>query len=118
MQIDMSFKHMDSTEAIKSHATEKSEKLTKYFDGKMHATWNFSVEKLEHIAHLHLVGNHIDQFCEVRTDNLYASIDEAVHKMEKQLRKLKEIVTDKHAAESRAFVLNAATTASASTTNE
>ena len=96
MIINLIFKHMDATDAIKNYATEKSDKLKKYFDGKVHVTWNFGVEKLEQIAHLHLVGSHIDQFCESRTGDLYASIDEAIHKMERQLRKHKEIVTSKH----------------------
>ncbi|MEK7690614.1 MAG: ribosome-associated translation inhibitor RaiA [Bdellovibrionota bacterium] len=96
MIINMSFKQLEPTEAIKAHATEKSEKLKKYFDGKIHVTWNFAVEKQSQIAHCHLVGNHMDFFGEAATEDLYASIELAVSKLEKQLKKHKEIVTRHH----------------------
>ena len=94
MTVNLSFKHMDATEALKAYANEKSEKLTKYFRGKIKVAWNFSVERQNQIAHIHLNGNHMDYFGEASTPDLYASIDLAVDRMEKQLRKHKEIVKD------------------------
>lgn len=94
MNLNMSFKHMDATDSIKNFAGEKSQKLEKYFQGKINVTWNFSVEKMAQIAHCHLMGNSMDYFGEASTQDLYASIDAAIEKIEKQLRKHKEIVTD------------------------
>jgi putative sigma-54 modulation protein len=96
MQIDMTFKHMEASEAVRTYATEKSEKLKKYFDGKVHVTWNFVVEKQEHVAHCHLVGNRMDYFGEARTTEMHASIEDALDKVEKQIRKHKEVVTKHH----------------------
>lgn len=95
MIINMSFKHMDSSDAIREYATEKTEKLKKYFDGKIHVTWAFSVEKLDKIAHCHLVGNHMDYFGESAKPTLQESIDDSLDKIEKQLRKHKEIVKNR-----------------------
>ena len=92
MILNISFKHLDATDAIKNYATDKSQKLKKYFKGKISVTWNFSIERQNQIAHCHLVGNHMDYFGEAETADLYASIDSAVDKIEKQLRKHKEIV--------------------------
>lgn len=94
MILNMSFKHMEPSDSIKKFTEEKSEKLKKYFHGKIHMTWNFSVERQNQIAHCHLVGNHMDYFGEASTSDLYASIDMAIDKLEKQLRKHKEIVKD------------------------
>ena len=94
MNINMSFKHLEPTDAIKAYTTEKSDKLAIYFKGRTHITWNFSVEKQNHIAHCHLVGNNMDYFSEAVSQDLYASIDMVVDKIEKQLRKHKEIIKD------------------------
>lgn len=94
MNINMSFKHIEPTESIKAYATEKSDKLSKYFRGKISVNWNFTVERQNQIAHLHILGNDIDYFSESNTQDLYASIDSVVDKVEKQLRKHKEIVKD------------------------
>ncbi len=94
MKLNMSFKHMKSSEAIKHYTREKSEKLEKYFKGKTTVTWNFSVEKLNHVAHCHLVGNMMDFFGEGSTDELHSSIDLAIDRIEKQIRRRKEIVKD------------------------
>lgn len=107
MIISISFKHMDTSEALKAYTEEKSERLKKYFDGKIHLTWNFSVENMEKIAHCHLVGNHMDYFGEAGTEDFHASVDQAIDRIEKQIRRHKEIVKDhlhKHAQQERETV--------------
>lgn len=97
MEIKYAFKHMDSSDAIKHYASEKSEKLKKYFNGKILVDWNFEVDaKKHHIAHVHLVGNHIDYFGEAVTEELHNSIDQALAKVEKQIKKKKEQVKPGH----------------------
>ncbi len=94
MNLNMSFKHLEPTNSIKEYATEKSQKLKKYFRGRISVTWNFTKERQTCVAHCHLVGNRMDYFGETQAQDLYASIDLAVDKIEKQLRKHKEIVKD------------------------
>jgi putative sigma-54 modulation protein len=94
MIVDFHFKHMDSSDTLRNHATEKSERLKKYFEGKVHVTWNLSKEHGEFISHCHVVGSHIDLFGEGQADEAYAAVDMAVTRIEKQLKKHKEIVTD------------------------
>lgn len=93
MIVDIHFKHMESSDSLRDYATEKSDKLKKYFEGKVHVTWTFDKEHGEFIAHCHTVGNHIDMFGEGRADEAYATVDMTVARLEKQLRKHKEIVT-------------------------
>ncbi|MDR3607949.1 MAG: ribosome-associated translation inhibitor RaiA [Oligoflexia bacterium] len=94
MLMNISFKQMDSSETIKAYVNEKSEKLQKYFDGRITVTWTLSHEKLNRVAHCHLLGNNMDYFGEATTEDFYASIDLAIDHIEKQLRKHKEIVKD------------------------
>ena len=94
MTVDFHFKHMDSSDSLRDYATDKSEKLKKYFDGKIHVTWSFSKEHGEFISHCHVVGSHIDLFCVGSADEAYATVDMAITRLEKQLKKHKDIVTD------------------------
>jgi putative sigma-54 modulation protein len=90
MNLKISYKHLKSTDGIDDVTRKKSEKLKKYFHGKLNLNWNFTVEKQSHIAHCHLTGDHIDFFAEATTENLYAAIDEVIDHLERQVRKNKE----------------------------
>lgn len=90
MKITISYKHLDSTEGIDEVTKRKSEKLKKYFDGRIELKWNFTVEKERHVAHCHLMGNHMDYFAEAVTDSIYSGIDEVVAKLERQISRKKE----------------------------
>jgi putative sigma-54 modulation protein len=94
MQIDMSFRHMDNSEATKEYTRARCETLKRYFDGRVHLVWTFSAEKLQRIAHCHLLGNNMDYFGEASTEDMKGSIDLVIDKIEKQVRKHKEIVKD------------------------
>ena len=96
MQIDYVFKSFDSGTEIKTFIDDKTSKLKKYFDGKIHAKWTFTQEKAGYISHLHVMGNNIDYFGEAKNDNLLSSIEEAVERVEKQLKKHKEILKEHH----------------------
>ena len=97
MQIDISFKHMEHSDNLKGYTTEKSEKFKKFFEGKLHVIWNLSIEHDDKIAHCHVLGRDLDFFSEATTPDFHASIDTVANKIEKQLRKQKEIVRDHQA---------------------
>ena len=92
MNLNISFKNMDSSDAMKEFIKEKSETLKKYFDGRISVTWTLSAEKQARIAHCHVVGNSMDYFGDESTDDFKASVDMALEKIEKQVRKHKEII--------------------------
>jgi putative sigma-54 modulation protein len=92
MNLNISFKNMDSSDSMKEFIREKSETLKKYFDGKITVTWTLSAEKLSRIAHCHVVGNSMNYFGDESTDDFKASVDLTLEKIEKQVRKHKEIV--------------------------
>jgi putative sigma-54 modulation protein len=94
MKLSMSFKQMRPSNAIKFYTEEKSASLAPYFKGRTTVTWNFSADKIHKTAHCHLVGNSMDFFGEATAEDLHAAIDAALAKVEKQIRKRKEIVKD------------------------
>jgi putative sigma-54 modulation protein len=96
MNLNISFKHIESDEEIKTFIEEKSKTLKRYFDGQITVTWSLSAEKHDRIAHCHIVGNNMDYFGEGSTHEFKSSIGLALEKIEKQIRKHKEIVKDHH----------------------
>lgn len=94
MNIQISFKNIDSSAAMRVFTEEKTQRLKKYFDGKVHVVWTLTIEGERQIAHCHLLGNHMDYFGESVSEDLHASVDLTIDKIEKQIRKHKEIITD------------------------
>ena len=96
MQIKMAFKNLDSTDGLKAHVEDKSEKLKKFFHGHVDVQWFFSVVKTEQIAEIKVHGDTFTFVAEDRSEDLYASIDSALDKISTQIRKKKEQLTEHH----------------------
>ena len=95
MNISITFRHMDASPAIKRHAEEKVSKLQKFLREPMTAKVTLSLEKLAHTAEVRLSsgGEHVEAK-EVGED-LYASIDKVIDKLERQICGSKESSRDK-----------------------
>ena len=93
MQITVTGRHMELTPALRDYATAKVNKLTKYIDNILEAHIVLSVEKYRHLAEItiHLDGVNINSKDE--TEDMYASIDQVVEKIERQLLKRKSKYT-------------------------
>ena len=85
-------KHIEITDAIRDHAHEKTSKLPRFYNSINQAeviidqatSGNFTVEIIAR-------GEHNNVFIVTETsEDAYKSIDIAVHKLERQLRKKKE----------------------------
>jgi putative sigma-54 modulation protein len=94
MDLNISFKQVDSSDALKEFIRTKSETLAKYFQGKISVNWNITMEKQNKIANCHVVGNNMDYYGDGSTEDFKFSVDVALGKIEKQIRKHKEIVTN------------------------
>jgi len=94
MQITITARHFDLTKAIRDHIEEATEKLEKYFDHIININYILSldnssnnVELILHIPRSNLKSNS-------SSNDMYLAIDDAVDKMEKQVKKLKDKWTD------------------------
>ena len=74
MDLHISFKNMDRSQALQVYTKDKSEKLKKYFNGRISVSWNFSIENVNKIAHCRLTGNSMDYFGEGESDDIRSSL--------------------------------------------
>ena len=95
MNISITFRHMTSSEAIKKHATDKLGKLQKFLRQPMTAKITLSIDGLKQIAEARISsgGEHLE--AKESSEDMYASIDRIMDKLERQIRR------DKGAAESK-----------------
>ena len=91
MQVTVTFRHMETSEALKAYAEEKLDRLKKYIDEPIVAQVYLTVEKkIRHIAEISLTAKGITIKAAEATNDMYAAIDAVVDKMERQLRRYKE----------------------------
>lgn len=90
MQVSVTFKHLEPTDAIKAYAEDKVGKIKKYLDNPVDASVVLSVEKFRHIAEVNLIVNSIAVSATDATEDMYSSIDNVMNKVERQLRRYKE----------------------------
>lgn len=90
MQIHVTFRHVDPTPALRTHAEEKLERMAKkYLRRPVDAHVILSVSKERHTAEVTLQADHVTMFAKEETTDLYAAIDLAVEKLEHQAQKLR-----------------------------
>lgn len=90
MQVTVTFRHMESSNAIRDYAKEKTERVTKYLAEPIEVHWVLSVQKFRHIAGVTINGSGAAIKGEEETEDMYAAIDMVMAKMEKQMRRHKE----------------------------
>lgn len=91
MQVTMTFRHMEQSEALKAYAEEKLERVTKYIDGPINVQVYFSVEKkIRHIVEIVINSKKISTKASESTNDMYAAIDAVIDKIERQLVRYKE----------------------------
>ena len=95
MQINVTCRHMDPTDTIRQFAQEKIESQLADFPRVQTVHVIMDVEKYRHIAEVVVhAKNHIHIEAKEVSDDMYVSIDKAVEKVAKQLRRLRDKVTD------------------------
>src|SRR6476659_4750557 len=92
MQLSVTFRHMDSTEALKDYAREKIERIRKYFPDPIKAHVVLACDRgYNHIADVIItLHNGIVIKGEETTEDMYSSIDLVMAKIERQVRRYKE----------------------------
>lgn len=91
MQVTMTFRHMEQSDALKAYAEEKLERVTKYIDSPVNVQVYFSVEKkIRHIVEIVINSKGISTKASEATHDMYAAIDAVIDKIERQLVRYKE----------------------------
>ncbi len=94
MNINITGHHVEVTSAIREYVVSKLDKVIRHFDHVTSVHVILSVEKLKQKAEvtLHVKGK--DIHADSTGTDLYASIDSVVDKLDRQVVKHKEKVTD------------------------
>ena len=90
MQVNITFRGMESTESLKSYVKERIEHIEKYFDRSVEAHAVLSVERYLHHSDITIQAGSYLLRGKVKSEDMYKSIDEAVDKIEKQLKRYKD----------------------------
>lgn len=92
MQFSVTFRHMEATEALKSYAKERMEKIRKYFPDPISVNVVMSTERgYQHRVDVSLkLHNGLTVAGHEMTENMYSSIDLVAAKIERQVRKYKD----------------------------
>lgn len=90
MQISVTFRHVDSSEALKDYAVRKLSKMDKYLDTPLEANVVLGIEKFRHQADITIIGDGLKIKGREETGDMYSAIDLAMEKIEKQLKRFRE----------------------------
>ncbi len=96
MNLHLTAHHLEITPAIRDYATEKFDKIKRHFENVViDVNVILSVEKLKQKAEatMHVSGKNL--FVECEDENLYTAIDMLVDKLERQVRRHKEKLSDR-----------------------
>jgi len=91
MQVTTTFRHMEQSDALKTYAEEKLERVAKYIDSPINAQVYFAVEKkIRHIVEIVITAKGVNTKAAEATNDMYAAVDAVIDKIERQLKRYKE----------------------------
>jgi putative sigma-54 modulation protein len=91
MNIAITFRHIEPSEAVKKYAQEKIAKLQKFLRQPMQANVTLDMEKIEHRVEVRISSGSEHYHGKEQNEDMYASIDMVVDKIERQIRSGKEV---------------------------
>lgn len=99
MHMNITFRHLDPIDSLKNYAQEKVERVNKYLDRATEAHVVLSLERHLHHADITIhSGTYVLRGRE-KSEDMYASIDLAMDKIERQLKRYKEKLKSHHGKE-------------------
>lgn len=103
MNISITFRHMDATEAVKSYANEKVARMQRFLRTPLKAQVTLSCqhERLHHIE-VDIHAGHDHFHAHETSEDMYASIDKVTDKIERQIVCAKKTITAKKKGAERA----------------
>jgi len=96
MQLNLTGHHIEITDSLRNYVNEKMERIERHFDKVTNIHVILTVEGNRHKAEatVNMRGNNI--FANNTEDNMYAAIDGLTDKLDRQVKKHKEKITDHH----------------------
>lgn len=104
--VDVQGRNIEMTEAMEDYAMEKVAKIEKFMNRIIDVSVILEVQKLEHRCNIVLKAGHTKVKSHAISDNMYASIDKAVDRLQTQLLKYKDRIQDYHSKANVAEEIN------------
>ena len=99
MEIQISGQGFEVTKAIEEHIHQKLKKIRKHFDHLVTAHIVLKIEKNSHVAEITVHTSHHDFFVCAESNDMYATVDRLINKLDRQIIKHKEKLRDHHSKE-------------------
>ncbi len=96
MQISISGHHVNVTDSMHQYVAGKVEKIVRHFDHLTKTNVILQVEKKRHMAEATINAKGAMIHASSTCDDMYAAIDSMVSKLDRQVLKHKEKLTDHH----------------------
>jgi putative sigma-54 modulation protein len=96
MQLSITFRHMDASDSIREYAQERVERVNKYIDRAGEAHVVLSLERHLHNAEIQIQSGSWVLRGREKSEDMHASIDGAMEKIERQLTRQKEKIKNHH----------------------
>lgn len=100
MQLSVTGHHVDVTPALRKYVDSKLARLERHFDNVSDIHCILTVEKLSHKAEATVNLNGGTIHADAVAQDMYAAVDSLIDKLDRQVKKHKEKLTDHHARES------------------
>ena len=100
MQVNLTGHHVEITPALKEYLNNKLTRIERHFDSVTSIKCVLTVEKLRHKAEAKVNVTGGTLFADAVEDDMYAAIDGLIDKLDRQIVKHKEKLTDHHARNS------------------
>lgn len=96
MQINISGHHVDVTSALRTYVSNKMKRIERHFDHMINIHVVLGVEKERQRAEATVQVSGARLFADAEHDDMYAAIDVLCDKLDRQIKKHKEKLTDHH----------------------
>ncbi len=96
MNMNITFRHLDPIDSLKNYAQDKVERVNKYLDQATDANVVLSLERHLHLADITIHSGAFVLRGREQSEDMYASIDLAMDKIERQLKRYKEKLKHHH----------------------
>jgi len=90
MQLNLSGHHLNITSSIRQHTSDKLTKIKHHFGNVMNVNMTLEVQKNLQKAEATIHVSGADLFAKAESNDMYASIDQLISKLDSQIIKHKE----------------------------
>ena len=94
MEVRVTARHFELTEALQSHAQKQFQRLKRYFNHIVDGHMILSIEKYRQMAELQVKVYGTVLTAKAASNEMYTSIDQVVEKMERQIKRYKGKLTN------------------------